>query len=182
MKKKIFLSNTEKILLSGISAFHLQYLKKGGDYKSVELFNALHKLRPNGAISGYSQTNDSEIENEWLLDFYWYKPLAFKSTNESWMYFSGLDLACEVEWWYPTETNFSYLLTDLQKLMAIKANTYLFITQLKKETNLEVMIDWLQDKLCMPDFRCLFIVLPVHTRKDNELRAFLILNNQFHVI
>ncbi len=177
-------TQTELKIVTIITKFHNQYLTNKKDYKTIDIFKLLHNNRPHGAISGFSQQSDPEIENEWLLDFYWYIPNPPKpvSKADKWNYFDGLDLACEVEWSYPTLTNFHYLLTDLQKLMAIRANTYVFITQLKKEADLDVMVNWLQERLCMNEFRCLFLVLPVYSRPDNELSAFIIENNTFNKI
>lgn len=180
----IELKEQENYLIEILKSIHNDYLLSKKDYSTLELSKKLHTLRPKGTISGFIHDTGDEIEHEWLLDFYWYTPAAPVNTpiNELWHYFNGLDLACEIEWSYPAEGNYVNILSDLQKLMAVKAQTHLFITQLKKEANINTMISWLEQRMRMSEFRCLFIVLPVHNRLDNELIAFRIEGNKLNIV
>lgn len=177
------LSQVENKIIEVLTKFHNTRIAEG-DYPTTDLFEELDSLLPIGAISGYSPHKKNETEGEWLFDYFWYQPADSDDVpkEKKWQYFKGLDLVCEVEWSYPTSENFENILSDLQKLMVAKANTYLFITQLRKETDESFMIKWLESRMCIDNFSCLFILMPVKQRQDNSLRNYLIHNNQFHKV
>ena len=128
------LNETEKQIAILLNDMHNKYLEDpdNGYYDTRDILEAIHeKIRPNGAVSGFSRDIKRNIEPEWLLDYYWYTPVKKRDPGDDWRWFNGLGLACEIEWSYPTNQKFNNLLEDFQKLMVVNAEQKLFVTQLK---------------------------------------------------
>lgn len=181
----------EITILNAIQGFYSKYLISSGSFDSYQLFLELDSCKPIEYVSAYKTDLLRGTEHEWLLDYLWYKrdnrPLSIEDENNRWQYFSGLQLACEVEWSYPNSFSFWKMLEDLQKLMVTISPIKFFVTQVKKELNSDCpdedcempIIRWLTSRLLIDEFECIFVLLPVKNHKQKDMIVYKIQNCSF---